>query len=343
VRQILIEDFNQDGQLDIFFENTGLEPQGDPDLFPGEQNGLWLSGTDGKLTDVSATHLPQYSDFTHGASVADVDGDLDLDVWVNNLGANGVPPYLMINNGSGRFTAVADLGFGDADDNGPNLGPNGRLPEVIRNGFLPFWSAFADVDSDGDEDLYLGYMSFDDGMTIDNRAVLLLNDATGVFSLAPADAAPPPLWNSMGLVEDQTKNDINSDGRVDLVLTVTENGLNPTGQEIQFLINTGAGGFIDETATRFPPQPDQDFHVETWFADLDGDGDDDFLAGTFAQREIYENDGSGVFSLIDPTAFEFDWWFLPIDIDSDEQGMDFLHVQGNTASELSFFVTKRNP
>jgi hypothetical protein len=58
---------------------------------------------------------------------------------------------------------------------------------------------------------------------------------------------------------------------------------------------------------------------------------------------MYENDGSGIFTLVDPTVFEFDWWFLPIDIDSDGQGTDFLHVMGNNEGELSFFVTKRNP
>ena len=342
-RQILIDDFNQDGQPDIFFETTGLEPQGNPDLFPGEQNGLWLSSPNGKLVDVSATHLPQFSGFTHGSAVADVDGDTDLDIWVNNLGAPAVPPYLMLNDGTGFFTAVADLGLGDENDVGPNVGLNGRLPEAIHNGGFPFWSGFVDVDGDGDEDLYLGFMGIDAGATVDNRAVLLLNDSTGVFSLSPANAAPEPLWNSMGLVEDQAEYDINSDGSHDLVLTVTDSGPSPVGQEIQFLINTGAGGFVDETATRFPPQPDQEFHVETWFADLDGDGDDDLLTGTFAQREMYENDSLGNFTLVDPTLFEFDWWFLPLDIDGDGQGVDFLHLQGNPALEFEFYVTKRNP
>ena len=83
--------------------------------------------------------------------------------------------------------------------------------------------------------------------------------------------------------------------------------------------------------------------METWFADLDGDGDDDLLTGTFAQREMYENDGTGVFTLVDPTLFEFDWWFLPIDLDGDGQGTDFLHFQGNAAGEPEFFVTQRKP
>jgi hypothetical protein len=346
VRQVLIEDFNQDGQPDVFFETHGIEPDGNPDLFPGEQNGLWLSGPDGKLTDVSATHLPQHSDFTHGASVADIDGDSDLDIWANNLGANNVPAYLMTNDGSGRFTAVADLGFGDPDDNGPNLGPNGRLPEVIRNGNAPFWSAFADVDGDSDEDLYLGFIGFEDGVGIDNRAVLLINDSTGVFVLAPSEAVPMPPFGGTGRVQELVKYDLNSDGRQDLVLSVSDG--NPdnflAGTEFQFLVNNGAGGFVDETSARFVQQTDTGTaRREIWFADLDGDGDDDFLTGTFDRREIYENDGSGVFTLIDPNIFQFDWWFLPLDLDGDGQGTDFLHVQGNGDGELEFFVTKREP
>ena len=55
-RRILIEDFNGDGQLDIYFDNHGTE---DPccTVF-GEKNRLLLSEADGKLRDVTAAKLP---------------------------------------------------------------------------------------------------------------------------------------------------------------------------------------------------------------------------------------------------------------------------------------------
>jgi hypothetical protein len=82
VRQILIEDFNGDGQNDIFLNNHGLEI-GSFMEFTGEQNRLLLSGADGKLHDVTATHLPQFADFSHGSSAGDIDGDGSLDLWIN--------------------------------------------------------------------------------------------------------------------------------------------------------------------------------------------------------------------------------------------------------------------
>ena len=102
VRQFLIEDFNGDGQNDIFMNNHGLEDK--PEHFDGEQNRLLLSGSDGKLRDMTAQNLPQVSDFSHGSSAADVDGDGDIDVWVNNLGGGEAPSYLMLNDGSGAVS-----------------------------------------------------------------------------------------------------------------------------------------------------------------------------------------------------------------------------------------------
>ena len=108
VRQFLIEDFNGDGRPDIFLVNHGLEAVRP---FPGEQNRLLLSGPDGKLRDVTAENLPQFSDFSHGASAADIDGDGDIDLWINNLGGGNAPSYLMVNDGTGKFTIVADIGI----------------------------------------------------------------------------------------------------------------------------------------------------------------------------------------------------------------------------------------
>jgi hypothetical protein len=94
-RNFVIADFNGDGRPDVFIDNTGLEV-GDVSTWPGEQNTLLLSAPDGELHDVSATNLPQVSDFSHGSSAADVDGDGDVDIWVNNLGANDVDPELSL-------------------------------------------------------------------------------------------------------------------------------------------------------------------------------------------------------------------------------------------------------
>jgi hypothetical protein len=43
------------------------------------------------------------SHFSHGSSVADIDGDGDIDIWVNNLGcSSGILSYLLQNDGTFR-------------------------------------------------------------------------------------------------------------------------------------------------------------------------------------------------------------------------------------------------
>src|SRR6266536_2073649 len=145
VKNFIVEDFNGDGRLDIFVSNTGPE-WGDISQWPGEQNLLYLSGSDGKLHDVTATHLPQIKDYSHGSAAADVDGDGDIDIWVNNHGPGDrgrfqhIASYLMLNDGTGRFTIVADVG------SIPRLVPvNNRLPGELSRSWGAYTAFFADI------------------------------------------------------------------------------------------------------------------------------------------------------------------------------------------------------
>ena len=127
VRDIIIEDFNGDGQPDIFFSNHGYE-----EIAPGntgfdcEKNGLLLSGADGKLHDVSATHLPGLTDFSHGSSAADIDGDGDIDVlsasttdnkiaWYENDGSQSFTPHTITTSADGAASVYAVDIDGDGD------------------------------------------------------------------------------------------------------------------------------------------------------------------------------------------------------------------------------------
>jgi hypothetical protein len=191
VRQFLIEDFNGDGRPDIFLVNFGLEAVRP---FPGEQNRLLLSGPDGKLRDVTAENLPQFSDCSHGASAADIDGDGDIDLWINNLGGGNAPSYLMVNDGTGKFTIVADIGIpGCTTCAPPIVGTNGRLPQVMARSSGPVWAQFIDADNDGDPDLYVGLIENFNFSGI-ARTGILLNDGSGRFTLSSADAIPRPTF-----------------------------------------------------------------------------------------------------------------------------------------------------
>jgi hypothetical protein len=334
VRNFIVEDFNGDGRLDFFTCNTGPEyPQGDTSKWPGEQNQLFLSASDAKLHDVTTTHLPQLKDYSHGCAAADVDGDSDIDIWVNNHGPGADGPvreYLMLNDGTGRFTIVAQAGAGLLL---PHVGFNGRLPEELGSSSGAYTTMFADIDNDGDADLILWRVQNFNGSN-QTRMVVLINDGTGRFSISAPNVLPFPPFGGEGAVEHAVAKDLNLDGYVDFILAV--HPFMAEGRYYQVLINNGDGTFSDQTAARLPG------HLETirnggnapfvFLADLDGDGSLDLLAkyaadnytgGPFPTQEMwktefYRNDGKGFFTpLPEKDYFEIHPQFLPLDVDGD--------------------------
>ena len=70
----------------------------------GFQNALALSSPSGKLVEATQ-NLPQQEDMSHSACAADIDNDEDVDLYVANYwGQNDINPYLLINNGGGKFS-----------------------------------------------------------------------------------------------------------------------------------------------------------------------------------------------------------------------------------------------
>ena len=119
-----------------------VDGDGDPDLAigngvtPFEQNRLYLNDGSGVFSDVTATQLPTVGDRTEGVSLADIDGDGDPDLVFGAWGQN----RLYLNDGNGTFTDVTAT----------------RLPTLST-----WWSSrptvvFADIDDDGDPDLFWG-------------------------------------------------------------------------------------------------------------------------------------------------------------------------------------------
>jgi MYXO-CTERM domain-containing protein len=175
---------------------TGLQPidfdvfdaDGDHDLdllidLHQKTSLLWINDGAGHFTDASST-FPAQSGNKYGPVACDVDGDGDLDIWVDNSGPN-YTEQLLINDGTAHFadeTAMRVTGnVNGADDNGV---------------------ACVDIDGDGDLDAVIASLS--------NNERVLLNDGTGHFT-ALAGAFPAvsdsTLWFDFG--------DVNGDGRID--------------------------------------------------------------------------------------------------------------------------------
>ncbi|MGK0189680.1 MAG: hypothetical protein ACI9R3_005497, partial [Verrucomicrobiales bacterium] len=190
----------------------------------------------------------------------DADGDADLDLYVVSGGVECEPQApclqdrLYLNDGNGTFTSA----------------PAGALPEARHSGGV---ACAADVDRDGDVDIFVG------GRIVPGRypespvSQLLINDGKGTFS----DLAPEAL-RSTGLVTSALWSDVDNDGWLDLLVTHEWGPVK--------IFRNAKGTLIDITdATGIAD------HSGWWNsitgADIDGDGDIDYAVGNFGLNTKY--------------------------------------------------------
>lgn len=257
-RQMIVADFNGDHRPDIFVADIGTDNQAINPGWPGQQNKLILSMPDGKFQDATA-NLPQRFTFTHSAAAADVNGDGTIDIFENTIGGLGhshAQADLLLNDGSGRFTATTDRLRG--------------FPRDVYGNTHSYACAFADVNGDGHPDLVLG------GGDATERSAVLLNDGQGHFDFF--ESLPPKLYAPNANVMSIASTDVNGDGAADLLLAETQQDHYYIGSKIQVLINDGHGHFSDETSTRLPDQPNaQSWPDRLLLEDLNDDGKADIF------------------------------------------------------------------
>ncbi len=239
-----------DGDAHPFTGAAAIDIDGDgqDEIFVGggrAQADALLSYQDGKLVDVIAgTGLSRLS-ASRGATSLDMDGDGDVDLLVAR--DDGVTLYL---NDSGKFTAS-------------------KIPVDLPPGSVPFDVAVADIDRDGDGDLYVSVFieaeSFvsatynDSNHAKPNR--LLLNNGDLTFTDITEQSGTASRQNTFLSVF----IDLDNDSWQDLV--VSQN----TG-EIEIFRNNG-----DRTFTQMPLDEGFGFWMGIAVGDVDRDGDQDLF------------------------------------------------------------------
>ena len=216
-----------------------VDGDGWPDLFVLTYDGPLLFHNDAghDLVDVTATSGLAAIEGAHpvSAAFADYDGDGVLDVFISNYGCvrclpgpkDEVPSQLFRGLGDGRFEDVSDV-LGGA-------GPPG----------LSFVARWADLDGDGDPDLYLTN-DVRGGRTLHGNA-LYRNDGPGCGGWCFKDVSHASGAGVRADAMGVAIADLTGDGSPDIFVTNSGRAYTPlTGPSI-LLVGRGDGRFRDRT------------------------------------------------------------------------------------------------
>ncbi len=127
-----------------------------------------------------------------------------------------------------------------------------------------------DIDGDGDLDLFVGGRVVPGRYPEPPESFILINDGKGNFINATADIAPELKY--IGMVTDAAWVDLNKDGKNDLVIC---------GEWMGILVFENENGKLVNKTGKYFTDPLKGWWNRLCFADVDGDGDMDLIAGNW--------------------------------------------------------------
>ncbi|MBT5926528.1 MAG: VCBS repeat-containing protein [Verrucomicrobia bacterium] len=256
---VALGDVNQDGWVDVYLCNL----QGPNQLYLNQGNWKFLEKEMGL-----ASCAKQRST---AASLVDLDGDQDLDLLVNGI-ATGT--RLFLNDGQGSFHESNQSGLSKTAS--------------------PSSMAVADIDQDGDLDLYCAH--YIDVMHIaDPTTDYALSNRNGQYVVTHVNGEPttiPRLKNRFMVSKSGRLRELpETDG---LYLNNGQGQFKP----IQFL----KGTFNSQNGK--PVQPPRDWSLAVMFRDLNQDGSPDIYVCTdnASPDRIWINNGNGTFNALPPSG-----------------------------------------
>lgn len=226
-------DLNRDGAFDVFISG-------------GAQDRLLMNDGEGHFIDETEKRIPREAAVAQDAEFIDVDGDKDLDLVLGLEGGHA----LWINDGRGVFT----------DESRRRL-PTPGYVEARK-------VAAADIDADGDLDLYFAHVAWQ-GRNGQDR--LYINNGRGRFR----DETAARLGEESETTLDAKFADLDADDDLDLVLG--------NSGSIRIYTNDGKGHFADVTTGALGIEQDiPGTSITIELADFNGDGRPDIFVGQIA-------------------------------------------------------------
>jgi len=222
----------------------------------------------------------------HGAAWGDIDGDGWLDLYVATFAAEGSKLNMLMRSNKGKFTLD--------DQKALNIATRGT--GVV----------FADLDNDGDLDLYIGSMPKapgKDGIT-SRGCSMFRNDGGGKFTdISQDNGACPAAFGGRSVA----LFDFDGDGLLDLLVgeepIVKYNG--STTKSSRIFRNKGNLQFED--VSRAVGLPENIPWLGVSAADVNNDGWPDFFLCAPGANRLFLNDRKGKFVEAEGSAAIFDW------------------------------------
>ncbi len=232
----VVADVNGDGNPDLLVANECSDSK----CVQDGSVGVLLGNGDG--TFKKAVTYDSGGLMARSVSVADVNGDGNLDVAVVNFDIYSSTVGVLLGKGKGTFQAVVTY-------------PSG--------GYDPSAIAIADVNGDGKPDLLVANQQPTGIGSGDGVAGVLLGNGDGTFQAAVAYDSGGVDANSVSV------SDLDGDGNLDLALVNSD----PTSDSVGVLLGNGDGTF--QTAATFGSGGYRPFSAAV--ADVNGDGKPDLL------------------------------------------------------------------
>ena len=243
---VAVEDINGDKLSDIFLGGGR-----------GQKSTLLLQLENGEISPLATPAIDADSTFEDvDAIFFDANGDYLIDLYVVS-------------------------GGGDASDGDPSFqdrlyiqNKNGwqkeALPPLTSNGSVV---KAADMDNDGDTDLFVGTRSLPGGYGYPASQYLLINDGKGNFSIATREKAPELV--DFGMVTDAEWSDIDNDNDQDLLVV---------GDWLPVSIFLNENGKLIDKTKSFGTSELSGWWRSLTVEDLNKDGYDDLIVGNFGMN-----------------------------------------------------------